>query len=126
MTKKQQRKPIPQFENEAQEQEFWSTHDSTGYVDWSRVTPVTFGRLKPSTQTISIRLPEALLADLKRLANKRDVPYQPLLKIFLAERVAQELRSHSYSPVNLTRRHRWGLGRARGGVVRHCERLQPP
>lgn len=76
-------------------QELWSTHDSTDYVDWSQAQRVTFGRLKPSTQTISIRLPEALLDDLKLLANKRDVPYQSLLKIFLAERVAQELRSLS-------------------------------
>ena len=88
-------KPIPKFNTEAQEQEFWSAHDSTGYVDWSKAQRITFGRLKPSTQTISIRLPEALLEDLKLLANKRDVPYQSLLKIFLAERVAQELRSHS-------------------------------
>jgi len=86
---------MPKFDNEAQEQEFWSAHDSTDYVDWGRATRVTFGRLKPSTQTISIRLPAALLEDLKRLANKRDVPYQSLLKIFLAERVAQEIRSHS-------------------------------
>ena len=91
---KKQRKPILQFENEAQEQEFWSSHDSTDYVDWSQAQRVTFGRLKPSTQTISIRLPVALLEDLKRLANKRDVPYQSLIKIFLAERVVQEQRSH--------------------------------
>ena len=77
MPKKQQRKLIPQFENEAQEQEFWSSHDSTDYVDWSQAQRVTFGRLKPSTQTISIRLPVALLEDLKLLANKRDVPYNP-------------------------------------------------
>ena len=94
MPKQQQRKPIPQFENEAEEQEFWSAHDSTDYVDWSQAQRVTFGRLKPSTQTISIRLPVALLEDLKLLANKRDVPYQSLVKIFLAERVAQEQRSH--------------------------------
>jgi len=94
MPKKQQRKPIPQFENEAEEQEFWSAHDSTDYVDWSQAQRVTFGRLKPSTQTISIRLPVALLEDLKLLANKRDVPYQSLVKIFLAERVAQEQRAH--------------------------------
>jgi predicted DNA binding CopG/RHH family protein len=95
MPKKKPLKPIPRFENEAQEQEFWAAHDSTDYVDWSRATRVTIGRLKPSTQTISIRLPEALLEDLKLLANKRDVPYQSLLKIFLAERVAEELRAHS-------------------------------
>jgi predicted DNA binding CopG/RHH family protein len=94
MPKKQHRKPIPQFENETQEQEFWSSHDSTDYVDWRQAQRITFGQLKPSTQTISIRLPVALLEDLKLLANKRDVPYQSLVKIFLAERVAQEQRSH--------------------------------
>jgi predicted DNA binding CopG/RHH family protein len=62
-------------------------------VDWSTAKPITFRHLKPSTKTISIRLPESLLEDLKRLANKRDVPYQSLLKIFLAERIAQEVRS---------------------------------
>ena len=95
MPKQKPRKPIPQFDNEAQEQEFWSSYDSTDYMDWSTAQRVTFGRLKPSTQTISIRLPAALLEDLKRLANKRDVPYQSLVKIFLAERVAQERRSHA-------------------------------
>ena len=95
MPKKKPQKLIPKFEDETQEQAFWSIHDSTDYVDWSKAQRVTFGRLKPSTQTISIRLPEALLEDLKLLANKRDVPYQSLLKIFLAERVAQELRSLS-------------------------------
>jgi predicted DNA binding CopG/RHH family protein len=95
MPKRKPLKPIPKFETEAQEQEFWSAHDSTDYVGWSEAQRITFGRLKPSTQTISIRLPETLLEDLKLLANKRDVPYQSLLKIFLAERVTQELRSHS-------------------------------
>jgi len=95
MPKQKPRKPIPQFENEVQEQEFWSSHDSTDYVDWSTAQRVTFGRLKPSTQTISIRLPVALLEDLKLLANRRDVPYQSLVKIFLAERVAQERHSHA-------------------------------
>jgi predicted DNA binding CopG/RHH family protein len=95
MPKKKPLKRIPTFEDETQEQEFWSTHDSTDYVDWEAAQRVTFGRLKPSTQTITIRLPEGLLEDLKLLANKRDVSYQSLLKIFLAERVAQELRSLS-------------------------------
>jgi predicted DNA binding CopG/RHH family protein len=95
MPTKKPRKPIPHFENEAQEQEFWSSHDSTEYVNWQKAQHVTLGQLKPSTQTISIRLPAALLEDLKLLANKRDVPYQSLVKIFLAERVAQEQRSHS-------------------------------
>jgi len=85
-------KAIPTFETEDQEREFWATHDSTDHVDWRRAKAVSFSRLKPSTRTISLRLPEALLENLKMLANKRDVPYQSLLKIFLAERIDQELK----------------------------------
>jgi predicted DNA binding CopG/RHH family protein len=85
-------KPIPKFESEDEEREFWAKHDSTEHLDWSRARPAVFSRLKPSTQTISLRLPESLLENLKMLANKRDVPYQSLLKIFLAERVEEELR----------------------------------
>ena len=92
MAKKRQ---IPKFESEDQERDFWATHDSTQYVDWSQARRVTFGNLKPSTKTIALRLPESLLEELKLLAHKRDVPYQSLLKIFLAERVAQELKSQS-------------------------------
>jgi predicted DNA binding CopG/RHH family protein len=84
--------PIPRFESEDEEREFWATHDSVDHVDWSRAKPVSFPQLKPSTRTISLRLPESLLENLKVLANKRDVPYQSLLKIFLAERIEQELR----------------------------------
>ncbi len=94
MPKKKLLLPIPRFDNAGQEAEFWSAHDSTDYIDWSKMQRVTFGRLKPSMQTIFLRLPEALLEALKLLANKRDVPYQSLLKIFLAERVTQELRPH--------------------------------
>ena len=83
-------KRIPEFRSEAEEREFWETHDSTEYMDWSQAQVVTFPNLKPSTETISLRLPAPLLADLKALANKRDVPYQSLLKVFLAERVAAE------------------------------------
>ena len=83
-------KPIPEFRSEAEEREFWETHDSTDYVDWSRAERVAFPNLAPSTETISLRLPSALLADVKILANKRDVPYQSLLKVFLKERVAAE------------------------------------
>jgi len=85
-------KPIPEFDSEDDEREYWATHDSAEHVDWSRAKPATFSRLKPSTQTISLRLSESLVENLKMLANKRDVPYQSLLKIFLAERVEQELR----------------------------------
>lgn len=85
-------KPIPRFESEDEEREFWATHDSADFVDWSRARRATFPQLRPSTKTISLRLPEALLENLRMLANQRDVPYQSLLKIFLAERVDQELR----------------------------------
>lgn len=92
MPERKSLKPIPKFDSEDEERESWATHDSTGYVDWSRAKPVSFSQLKPSTRTISLRLPEALLENLKMLANKRDVPYQSLLKIFRAERIDQELR----------------------------------
>ena len=86
-------KPIPEFSSEAEEREFWETHDSVDYIDWSEAERVAFPNLKPSTETISLRLPAPLLADLKALASKRDVPYQSLLKLFVAERVAAEWRS---------------------------------
>ena len=76
----------------AEEREFWTSHDSTDHVDWSRAEPTIFPRLKPSTVTISLRLPESVVDNLKALANKRDVPYQSLLKVFLAERIDEELR----------------------------------
>jgi predicted DNA binding CopG/RHH family protein len=90
-------KPIPKFESEDEEREFWATHDSTDYIDWTQGRRVSMPSLKPSTKTISLRLPEPLLEDLKMLAHKRDVPYQSLLKIFLAERVEEELRSRRAS-----------------------------
>ena len=85
-------KKIPRIESEEKERDFWAEHDSSEYVDWSKSERVTFPRLKPSTKTISVRLPEALLEDLKYIANRNDVPYQSLLKIYLAERVEEELR----------------------------------
>lgn len=85
-------KKLPRFKSEAEEREFWATHDSTEYVDYSKAKRVVFSGLKPSTETISLRLPKSLLNHLKSLANKRDVPYQSLLKLFLAERVEEELR----------------------------------
>jgi predicted DNA binding CopG/RHH family protein len=86
------RKQIPAFANEDEEREFWATHDSTEFIDWSKAEPAVFPSLKPSTRSISLRLPESILVGLKMLANKRDVPYQSLLKVFLAERVEAELR----------------------------------
>lgn len=86
------KKKIPKFENEDQEREFWASHDSDEYIDWEEAKPLAFPNLKPSTKTISLRLPESMLDDLRTLANKRDVPYQSLLKVFLAERIKEELR----------------------------------
>lgn len=83
-------KAIPHFRSEDEEREFWATADSTEYFDWASARRVAFPNLKPSTETISLRLPQGLLDDLKVLANQRDVPYQSLLKVYLAERVAVE------------------------------------
>ena len=84
--------PIPSFANEDEERDFWANHDSTDYVDWSRAERAIFPNLKPSTRTISVRMPESMLDEIKLLANKRDVPYQSLIKMFLRERIDAELR----------------------------------
>lgn len=88
------KRPIPQFAKKAEEFEFWSSSgpgaDSTEYVDWSQGKTGRFPSLKPTLRTISVRLPVAMIEDLKVLANQRDVPYQSLLKAFLAERLAAE------------------------------------
>ena len=76
--------------NKEEERNFWDSHDSVDYIDWEKAEVGRFPKLKPSTKSISIRLPESLIEDLKILANKRDVPYQSLLKVFLAERVDSE------------------------------------
>ncbi len=80
-------RPIPAFKSEAEEGKFWKTHDSTEYIDWSKAERVRFPNLKPSTTAISIRLPLGLLEQIKIAANKRDVPYQSLIKVWLAEKV---------------------------------------
>jgi len=85
------KKKIPEFKNEDEERDFWSSHDSTEYVDWKKAKRVVFSNLKPSVKTISLRLPESMLEELKLIANKRDVPYQSLVKVFLADRIEQEL-----------------------------------
>lgn len=85
-------KRVPKFSSEDEERAFWAKRDSVEYVDWSKAQRVKLPNLKPSTRTISIRLPETLIEDLKLLANKRDVHYQSLLKIYVAERVEEELR----------------------------------
>jgi predicted DNA binding CopG/RHH family protein len=85
-------KEIPTFRSEDEEREFWATHDSTEYVDWDKAEVVVLPKLKPSTKTISLRLPEMMLNELRLIANKRDVPYQSLIKMFLKERIDQELK----------------------------------
>jgi predicted DNA binding CopG/RHH family protein len=83
-------KRIPEFKNEDAERKFWATADSTEYVDWPSAKRKCLVQLKPSLKTISLRLPVSMIEDLKVLANRHDVPYQSLLKVFLAERLAHE------------------------------------
>lgn len=85
-------KKLPTFTNEAEERRFWQTHDSTDYVDWSSAEKTILADLKPSTKSISLRLPESMLEQLKLLAHKQDVPYQSLVKMFLAERLRSEMQ----------------------------------
>jgi predicted DNA binding CopG/RHH family protein len=89
-------KKIPKFSSEVEERRFWQSADSTEYIDWKKAKRMVFTNLKPSLKTISLRLPESMIEELKVLANKRDVPYQSLLKVFLGERIEQELRSIPY------------------------------
>lgn len=86
------KKPNPAFKSEDQEREFWASRDSTDHVDWDRAERVRLANLRPTTRSISIRLPETMIERLKVLANKRDVPYQSLLKIYVAEKIEEELR----------------------------------
>ena len=88
---KKSSKKIPKLKSEADERVFWSKESSGDYVDWTNAERIVLSNLKPSVTTISLRLPESLLSSLKMLANKRDVPYQSLMKVFLAERLRQEL-----------------------------------
>ena len=89
---KKRLKKVPIFKNEDEEREFWATHDTTDYYDLSKAVRVSFPNLKPSTVLTSIRLPAWLLSEIKRLANKRDIPVQSLMKMYLAEKVEEELR----------------------------------
>ena len=84
---------IPKFRSEDEEHKFWATHDATDYFDTSKSVELDLSKLKPSTESISLRLPAYLLSRIKELANSKDVPYQSLIKIFLAEKVNQELKS---------------------------------
>lgn len=82
-----QYKTIPTFADEAEERAFWETHDSADYLDWSKARSVVLPNLKPSTKTISLRLPQHLLDSIKVAANARDVPYQSLIKVWLQEKL---------------------------------------
>ncbi len=85
-----QKKPIPEFQNEDEEREFWATHDSVDYLEWGEAKPARFPNLKPSTKSISLRLPQSMLDELKQLAHEQGVPYQSLIKVFLRERLDEE------------------------------------
>lgn len=100
------KKKIPQFKSEKEERDFWQSHDSTEYVDWKKAERITLANLKPSVKTISLRLPESMLEELKLLANKRDVPYQSLVKVFLSDRIEQELatKGHNKSLHRITKK----------------------
>ena len=89
------KRTLPKFSSEDEERKFWASNDSTDYLDWSTARRVNFPHLKPTTRTISLRLPESTIAALKVLANKRDVPYQSLLKIYLSERIEEEMNHGS-------------------------------
>lgn len=83
-------KTIPKFKNEDEEREFWATHDFTDYIDQFEEVDMDLSKLKPTTESISLRLPGFMLRSIKELANARDVPYQSLMKMFLADRIKQE------------------------------------
>ena len=85
------KKKIPVFKNEKEERAFWAKENAAEYVDWSKAEKIRFSNLKPSTKTISLRLPEFILDELKVLAHKRDIPYQSLIKMFLKDRIDEEL-----------------------------------
>lgn len=85
-------KKIPKFKSEEDERKFWAKSDSSEYIDWSKAEIVTLSKLKPSTKTISLRLPESMLEEIRTIANKHDVPYQSFIKIILKEKIDQELK----------------------------------
>ncbi len=85
-------KKVPRFKSEDEERDFWASAESSEYVDWSKAKKMVLPNLKPSLKTISLRLPELMLEELKFMANKRDIPYQSLIKIFLSERLEKEIK----------------------------------
>ena len=95
MKQNKKQKTIPRFKTEDEEREFWSKHDMTDYIDYFKPVEFDLSKLKPSTNPVTIRLPESLIASLKTLANKKDVPYQSLMKVYLAEKVNEEFKLSS-------------------------------
>ena len=93
MNKIKRTKTIPRFKNEDGERDFWATHDLTDYFDYFKPVELDLSELKPSTKSVTIRLPESLLEALKTLAHKKDIPYQSLMKVFLAEKVNKEYQT---------------------------------
>ena len=89
---KRELKDIPTFKNEEEERAFWATADSSDYLNWDNGEVTSFPKLKPSTKTISLRIPETMLNELRTIANKRDVPYQSLIKVFLKAKINSEFR----------------------------------
>jgi predicted DNA binding CopG/RHH family protein len=87
-------KPIPEFQNEDEEREFWAEQDSSEILDWKQAQRAIFPNLKPTLKSISLRLPESMIDELRQLMNERDVPYQSLIKHFLRERIDQEYKVH--------------------------------
>ncbi|HEX3696130.1 MAG TPA: BrnA antitoxin family protein [Polyangia bacterium] len=86
---------VPAFANEDEERKFWATHDAADFFDWGQVAQPAFPSLKPSTESISLRLPVSMLDELKALANKRDVPYQSLMKMYLSEQIRRDRKKAS-------------------------------
>ncbi|MCL4297560.1 MAG: BrnA antitoxin family protein [Anaerolineae bacterium] len=95
-------KEIPSFKSEDEEREFWASQDSTEYINWDEAEAIILPKLKPSTRTISLRLPELMLNELRVIANKRDIPYQSLIKVFLKERIDQELKRDAENRMTLS------------------------
>lgn len=83
-------KKIPKFRSESEERKFWDKNDTTSFIDWDKAKKISFPNLKPSVKSISLRLPEAMLNDLKVIANKKDIPYQSLMKMFISEKIKEE------------------------------------
>ncbi len=122
MPKRAVRKVVPAFANERQERRFWETHDTSPFVDWEQARIAVFPNLSPSTETISLRLPTALLSELKALARKRDVPYQSLLKVFLADRVVSEMGRIDALPTGAVQPPSRGRGKAKARRSSHTAR----